>query len=81
MVDLYVVPRQGTRPLRERERTRGPGNRSVGFPDMDVVEMVNVTAMLMSFVPHAIFRQLDCCLFSLGSCVPKRSTRRPTFPP
>ena len=26
---------------------------------MDVVEMVNVTAMLMSFVPHAIFRQFE----------------------
>lgn len=26
---------------------------------MDVVELVNVTAMLMSFVPHAIFRQFE----------------------
>ena len=26
---------------------------------MDVVELVNVTAILMSFVPHAIFRQFE----------------------
>jgi hypothetical protein len=49
-----IVPRGTGR--RESERTRRPGNRSVGFPNMDLAEMLNVTAMLMSFVPHDIFR-------------------------
>ena len=68
---------------RESGRTRRPGNRSDGFPDVDYVEMFNVTPMLMSFAFHVIFREranlhlliqrwmVDC------SC---GSPRRPTSP-